>query len=99
MNATKEQYPNKRRLAGKITRVAFGVFLVGITLLLLNYNRENVPQRTFYLGMAAVVAFIVLEIILHRKFRENRTLLKVLDLVGWIVLGVLTYLIAINTLP
>lgn len=87
----------------KIAKIFFIILVVAITVSLINWFRESVPMRIFFLFSALVGTFIFWVLILHKilgkKFGDKPYLLKLFDLVGAILFFILLYFFALYVFP
>jgi len=97
-NAKNKNIMDRVGLAKRMIQITFFVALIGsIIWLILNY-KQKVSELTFYHFLLMLSVFISVDIILHIKYKENKMFLKYFDLFAAIILGVLTYIFAVNTL-
>lgn len=87
----------------KIVLIVFLVFIIGISLFLLNIYRQAVPIKYFYIFIVFIGVIIMAEIFFYKFIRErfanNPTIVKLFDMFSFIVLGFLLYLFAAYVYP
>jgi uncharacterized membrane protein YtjA (UPF0391 family) len=83
----------------KVAKIVFTTLIVVITVYLMNWFRESVPTRIFFLFSALVATFIFWLLILHKilakKFEDKPYLVKIFDLTGAIVFFISLYLLTL----
>ena len=97
-NVNDKHFADKIGLTKRIIQVVFFVVLAGMTVWLILHYKQNVSQITFFHFLIMIGIFVTVDIMFHIRFKDNKIYLKFLDLFAAIILGVLTYIFAINTL-
>lgn len=98
INVSDKHIVDKISLTKRIIQVVFFIVLAGITVWLILHYKQNVSRFTFYHFLIMIGIFVTVDILFHIKYKDNKIFLKFLDLFAAIILGVLTYIFAINTL-
>jgi uncharacterized membrane-anchored protein len=87
----------------RISAIVFVIFIIGLSIFLLNIYRQAAPPKFFFLFIAFVGGFIVIEIMIYKfirkRFADNPLVIKLFDLFSFIVLGLLLYLFALYIFP
>lgn len=89
--------------AARIGRTIFIILIIAITVYLINWYRQAVPERVFFLFIILLGLLVIGEIILYKivrkKFEHKVYLARILDLLGAILFFIILYLFAVYVFP